>query len=150
MPTDPETDTAVRVELYRQLVATGAMPSASGVAAGLGLATEAAIESFARLGAGRAIVLEPGDSSRVRMANPFSAVPTPFVVTSAGKPFWGNCIWDSLGIPACLGADATIACSCGDCGEPMTVEVRNGRVEGAGIIHFGTPALHWWDNIIDT
>lgn len=150
MPTDQETDTAVRVELYRQLIESGATPSASAVAAGLNMSAEAATASFARLGAGRAIVLEPGDPSRVRMANPFSAVPTPFVVTAGGKQFWGNCIWDSLGIPACLGTDATIACSCGDCGEPMTVGVRNGTVSGHGMIHFGVPALHWWDNIIDT
>lgn len=150
MPTDQETDTDVRVELYRQLVATGAMPSAADVGAALSLSTKAASAAFARLSAGRAIVLEPGDPSRVRMANPFSAIPTPFVVTAGGKSFWGNCIWDSLGIPACLGTDATIACSCGDCGQPMTVEVRKGRMEGAGLIHFGVPALHWWDNIIDT
>ncbi|MBA4181976.1 MAG: hypothetical protein C0506_15400 [Anaerolinea sp.] len=150
MATDQEIDIAVRVELYRQLVTTGVTPSASDVGAGLGLSTEAATAAFARLGAGRAIVLEPGDPSRVRMANPFSAIPTPFVVTAGRRRFWGNCIWDSLGIPACLDVDATIACSCGDCGEPMTVEVRDGRVEGAGIIHFGVPALHWWDNIIDT
>lgn len=150
MATDQETDIAVRVELYRQLVATGVMPSATDVATGLSLTGEAALNSFARLGAGRAIVLEPRDPARVRMANPFSAVPTPFTVTASGRAFWGNCIWDSLGIPACLGADATIACSCGDCGEPLTVEIRDGRVEGSGIIHFGVPALHWWDNIIDT
>lgn len=150
MPTDQETDAAVRLEIYRQLVESGAMPSAAEVAAGLGLATEAAIESFARLGAGRAIVLEPGDPSRVRMAIPFSGVPTPFVVTSGGRTFWANCMWDALGIPACMGMDAVIECTCGDCGQPLNVQVRSGRVEGAGIIHFGTPARHWWDSIIDT
>jgi hypothetical protein len=36
------------------------------------------------------------------MANPFSAVPTPFLVRSGDRSWYGNCIWDALGIPAML------------------------------------------------
>lgn len=145
-----ELDTAVRVELYRQIIESGATPSAGELAEALGVSEASVVEALGRLGAGRAIVLEPGDPTRVRMANPFSAVPTPFVVRAGGKSWYGNCIWDSLGILACLGSDGSVECACGDCGDPMTVTVRDGKAEGAGIIHFGVPALHWWDDIVYT
>ena len=58
------------------------------------------------------------------------------------------CIWDALGIPAALGKDALIMAFCGDCSEPMSLEVRGGKlVRGEGLIHFAIPAHHWWDNI---
>ena len=47
-------------------------------------------------------------SSSIWMANPFSAVPTDFKVTSRGRTYFGNCIWDALGIPAILGADGLV------------------------------------------
>ena len=82
------------------------------------------------------------------MENPMPAVPSGFRVEAAGKRYWGICIWDALGIPAALGADAVITAPCGDCSESMTLEVRNGAlVRSEGIIHFAIPAHHWWDNI---
>ena len=148
--TNEDVDRRVRVALYDGLVRIGSMGSAAELAAELHTDVPVVMESFARLGASRAIVLEPDDPSRVRMANPFSAIPTPFAVTAAGRDWWGNCIWDSLGIAACLGTDATIRCSCGDCDQAMRVDIRDGRVEGSGLIHFGVPARHWWDDIIYT
>ena len=47
------------------------------------------------------------------MAEPFSAVPTPFAVYVDDQRYFGNCIWDALGIPAMLHADARIESSCG-------------------------------------
>ena len=126
------------------------MPNAASLAHDMGLAEADVRQSFQRLHDGRVIVLEPGRDDTVRMANPFSGVETPFAVEANGKRYYGNCIWDSLGIPALLGADAEILCSCGDCGGPMRVSVRAGTVEGEGIIHIGVPARHWWDDIIFT
>jgi hypothetical protein len=37
------------------------------------------------------------------MAMPLSAIPTPFQVEVGGRHFFGNCIWDALGIVAMLG-----------------------------------------------
>jgi len=83
------------------------------------------------------------------MANPFSAVPTPFVVTTPQKLYYGNCIWDALGIPAMLKTDATIDASCGCCNTAMKITVKDETVlESQGLAHFAIPAAHWWDDIV--
>ena len=87
------------------------------------------------------------------MAEPFSAVPTAFAVESGGRSWWGNCIWDALGIPAMLQRDAVIRSSCPDCGEAMTLEVRDGRLRGAalpaaGVVHYSVPAHRWWEDVV--
>jgi hypothetical protein len=84
------------------------------------------------------------------MANPFSAVPTPFLVETRSQEWWGNCIWDALGIAAMVKQDAHISTGCGDCNDALSILIRGGsaRMEGGeGIIHFSVPARRWWDNI---
>src|SRR5215212_5468851 len=79
--------------------------------------------SLERLAAARMLVLRDGE---VLMAGPFSAVPTPFRVTTPTFSCYGNCIWDALGIAATLRCDVGIDTSCGDCGAAMHVAVRGG------------------------
>ena len=84
------------------------------------------------------------------MANPFSAVPTPFLVEIGDLSWWGNCIWDALGIAAMVKGDARIVTGCADCSDEMELRVEGGRLrtEGEeGIIHFSVPARRWWENI---
>ena len=106
--------------------------------------------AFERLGEGKALVLQP-ESGEVLMAEPFSAVPTAFEVESETGSWWGNCIWDALGIPAMLDCDARIRTSCADCGEAMTLEVRDGELLPAtGVVHYALPASRWWQDIVFT
>jgi hypothetical protein len=89
------------------------------------------------------------DSGEVLMANPFSAVPTPFVVTIGERSWWGNCIWDAMGIAAMVGADAELDASCGCCGTSMKLQIPRGcRDEDSRVAHFAIPAAHWWDDIV--
>jgi Alkylmercury lyase len=83
------------------------------------------------------------------MANPLSAVPTPFrVLTDDGRSWWGNCIWDGLGILAMVGSDGIVDTTCPDCGERVEFRVENGRLQPVdAVIHFAVPAARWWDNI---
>jgi len=105
-------------------------------------------ESLERLAAGKALVLQR-DSREVLMANPFSAVPTPFAVRANDTLYYGNCIWDALGIPAMLRADARIDSSCGCCGEAMRLTVRAGQLEHLdAVVHFAVPAHRWWQDIV--
>ena len=93
------------------------------------------------------LILAP-NNGHIWSANPFCAVPSGFRVQADGTSYWGICIWDALGIPAALGKDAVIDAPCGDCGEPMRLTVRGGRlVESEGVLHFAVPARRWWDNI---
>jgi hypothetical protein len=58
------------------------------------------------------------------------------------------CIWDALGIAAALHSDAIVSAQCGDCRDPMRLEVTGGQLAaGEGVIHFAVPAAHLWDNI---
>lgn len=83
------------------------------------------------------------------MAEPFSAVPTAFHVEVGAHAWWGNCIWDALGIAALLHQDARIVTACGCCNDAMSVAIRNGKLaEAAGVVHFAIPARDWWKNVV--
>lgn len=141
---------AVRLHVYRYFVETGRPPTIAETAVALSAPSPDVEAAYRRLAEGRALVLTPG-TLEIRMANPLSAVPTAFRVEVGGRSWWGNCVWDALGIPAMLGADGRIVTACGDCGEPMTLTVERGALRpAAGLIHFAIPAARWWDDIIFT
>jgi hypothetical protein len=141
-------DRRVRLAVYRRVVADGLPPAPEDLAAELGVATTEVGASLGRLADAHVLVLMPGTSS-IWMAAPFSAVPTPFEVAVDDRRYFANCIWDALGIPACLHADARIDTSCPDCSEPMRLEVHDGalREPAEGVIHFAIPAARWWEDI---
>ncbi|HUR36610.1 MAG TPA: organomercurial lyase [Terriglobales bacterium] len=139
-------DQSLRVAIYQLIVDTGFVPSSQTLAAHLKTPHDEVKAGFQRLASGRVLVLQP--DGEILMANPFSAVPTGFVVESEGKHWWGNCIWDSLGIFAALQRDGCVRTSCGCCGSAMEVRVANGRCSGPGLAHFAIPAKHWWDDIV--
>jgi hypothetical protein len=144
-------DTRVKLTIYRTIAETARVPTSAQVAAAAGLSESAARAAFERLHAQRLLVPEPGDPTRIRMAPPFSGIPTPFPVDARGRRYYANCVWDAYGIPAALGADAVIPASDAFSGEPLTLEVRDGRpVLHPYVAHFAVPAARWWENIIDT
>ena len=127
------------------------MPTAGEIASELDMPIAMVQEAYARLGESHVFVCEPADPSRLRMANPFSAVPTPFKVSARGGAYHGNCVWDALGIVALLGGEGSVETSCPDCSEPMRLGVADGKlVECEGVVHFGVPARRWWDDIVFT
>lgn len=137
----------VRLYLFRQAAETARVPQSPEIALALGRAESEIHEALKRLAEGKVLILAPNDGS-VWAANPFCAVPSGFRVETRGKTYWGICIWDALGIVATLGTDAVIGAPCGDCGEPMKLELQGGElVHSEGTIHFAIPAHHWWDNI---
>jgi hypothetical protein len=143
-------DRDVRLAVYRKFVEEGRPPTAPEIAGGLGVAAAEVEASLRRLADGHVLVLAPG-TPYIWMANPFSAIPTPFEVLVGDRTYFGNCIWDALGIPACLGADARIRTYCPDCSEPLSLDIRNGTLEASeGVIHFAVPAARWWEDIGST
>jgi hypothetical protein len=144
-------DTTVKLHIYEVIAETTRAPTSTEVAEALA-STGAEVEAaFRRLYEKRLLVLEPGDAGRVRMAPPFSGVPTPFLVEVGGKEYYANCVWDSLGIPAALNADGRVSASDACTGEAMSLEVRGGGVVPQEcVIHFAVPAARWWDDIIYT
>src|SRR5215212_4258267 len=102
-----ETDRAVRREVYDVTMREGVPPLAGRVAAALRVSVDDIHASLRRLADAHMLVLQR-DTGEILMANPFSAVPTPFRVDAGGLSCYGNCIWDALGIPAMLQCDAEI------------------------------------------
>ena len=142
--------TAVKMHIYQQLRHTGRAPAAAECAAALGETVARAAQAYQRLAGEHLLVLEPGDSQRIRMALPFSGIETPHRVVVGDKRYYANCAWDALGIAAALGSDALIESGCDDCGEPISLQVQDGSVSGTAVAHFAVPAAHWWDDIIYT
>jgi hypothetical protein len=141
-------DTEVRRYVYDHVMNEGMPPSMTETASALSITSDAVEASFQRLADGHILVQQRG-TGEILMANPFSAVPTPFLVRAGGRSWYGNCIWDAMGIPAMLTQDATIEASCGCCGTAMHLTVVDGSLEEAsGIAHFAIPAAHWWDDIV--
>jgi Alkylmercury lyase len=141
----------VRLAVLSRAIDTTVVPSAAELAAELSLPESRIADAYRVLADGHVYVLEPTDPTRLRMANPFSAVPTAFSVATRGRVYFGNCIWDSLGIVSLLGGDGIVETACPDCREPLVLRISGRRlVAGEGVVHFSVPARHWWDDIIYT
>ena len=146
MPTDPE----VRQYVYRSTVEVGRPPTSEQVASALGLTAADVLEAFRRLNRERLLALAP-ETGEIVMAPPFSASPTPFLVTVGERSYFANCAWDSFGVAATIGKDATVEASCACCSEPITLEIRSGEpVPEPAVAHFAVPAANWWDDLTFT
>jgi len=150
----PEADfkMQVRSEVYRQFIEKGSCPTRAEIARSLRRPLPDVTSAFTQLADAHMLVLQPG--GEVLMANPLSAVPTPFVVQTQygqdSKSWYGNCIWDALGIISMLQTNGRVLTSCGCCGERMSVLVAGKRASPTpdGPVHFAIPAKHWWDDIV--
>lgn len=148
---DHDFDTRVKLAVYQITADTGSIPNASEVARAIGSVEEEVITAFTRLHSKRLLVPEPGDPARIRMAPPFSGIPTSFPVDARGRRYYANCVWDAYGVAAALQADAVIPARDGFSGEPLTLEVRGGQpMLQPYVAHFAVPAAHWWDDIVFT
>ena len=141
----------VRLAVLDAAMRSGKVSDAHTIARLLGREAADVIDAFRHLGEGHIYVVEPGDPSRLRMANPFSAVPTAFRVEVGNVSYFGNCIWDSLGIVSLLGGNGRVLTSCPDCRDPLELRVAGRRlVRAEGVVHFSVPSRHSWDDIVYT
>jgi hypothetical protein len=145
-----ETDLELRNHTYGRFVELGRAPRFDELADELNRPLEDVALGMARLHDAHAVVLEP-DGSRIRMANPFSAIPTPHRVLADGREWYANCAWDAFGILAALDVEGHVTSSCPDCGVRVEIDVRNRvPVDDDHIVHVNVPAAHWWDDIVFT
>jgi len=140
-------DLGLRQAIYNRVLAGAKMPPVSELCELVRQPAAGVRASLQRLADAHQLVLQ--EDGEILMANPFSAVPTPFIVT-AGSHFWhGNCIWDAMGIAAMLHRPVTIDASCGCCGTALTLRVPDEcSDEHPARVHFAIPAAHWWDDIV--
>ncbi len=119
-------DTQVKLAIYDITAETGSIPTSSQVSRKINIEENKVLAAFRRLHAKRLLFREPGDPHRIRMAPPFSGVPTKFPVEANGRHYYANCVWDAYGIAAALHCDAISHASDGQTGEPLMLEVKKG------------------------
>ena len=145
-----EFDTQVKLAVYRHFAETGHAPALTDVVERLGSDTESVLEAYKRLRAQRLLILE-ADGSSIRMASPFSGVPTQHIVEADGIQYFANCAWDALGILAALHKPGTVHSHCAQSAEPLHLQVGlQGPQPSDWLFHCLVPAAKWWDDIVFT
>lgn len=141
-------DWGLRSHVYATFARTGAAPSVDDLSAVTGAPAGRVTTSLRTLADARELVLDP-ERGEIRMAHPFSAVPTDFPVETPGFTCWANCAWDALGIPAILGTDASIRTTCPATGEELEFGIERRKVVGSDdiVVHLLTPLRSAWEDI---
>jgi hypothetical protein len=145
-----ELEVRAKLAIYQHFAAVGSRPSVDDVATRLGVAVPRVRELLGRLRTQRVLVLE-ADGESIRMAPPFSGVPTQHRVTSAGTSYFANCAWDALGIPAALRQTAVVHSRCEQSLEPLELAVGDRGPDACDwLFHSVVPAARWWEDIVFT
>lgn len=134
--------------IYDGAIRRSRIPSKVELSSALAVSDQDVERALSELADAHQIVLQQ-DNGEVLMANPFSAVPTPYVVSVGARSWYANCIWDAMGLAAMVGADAHLDTSCGCCGSAMKLDIPlECSDDDERVAHFAIPAAHWWDDIV--
>jgi len=145
-----EFDIQVKLAVYSHFAETGHGPAPETIAERIDSDVENVLDAYRRLRAQRLLVLEE-DGSSIRMAPPFSGVPTQHLVEADGIHYFANCAWDALGVLAALHKPGTVLSRCAQSGEPFLLTVDlDGPEPSDWLFHCLVPAAKWWDDIVFT
>ena len=140
----------VRAFVYNHFADTTHPPSVDETARHFNISIEEASAFYKELHNRHAFFLEP-ETLTVRMASPFSGIPTDFKVHANGKTYYANCAWDMFGIPATLHTDAVIEAVCAESNDSVQLEITNGQITNYDLlIHFPLPFARWYDDLVFT
>ncbi len=152
----------IRHFVYNHFADTTYAPSVDVTAAHFDISSEETGEYYKELHNRHAFFLNL-KTLTVRMANPFSGIPTDFKVHANSKTYYANCAWDMLGIPAALHTDAVIEAVCTESNETVQLEVKDGIIYALGgvpaaedgdgsnlLVHFPLPFARWYDDLTFT
>jgi len=148
-----DTDTLlwqIRHFVYKHFTDTTHPPNVDVTATHFNISKEEAGEYYKELHNRHAIFLDL-ETLTVRMANPFSGVPTDFKVHVNRRTYYANCAWDMLGIPAALHRDAVIEAKFTESNDPVQIETKNGQISNPQLlIHFPLSFSRWYDDLVFT
>lgn len=149
--TSPGPDRQIRHLVYAALAGGAAAPTAAALASALGVAAAEVRAGLERLHAAHALVLD-ADTREVRMALPFSNVPTAYRVEGPRASWNVNCAWDALAVPRLLGLREARLVDRGGAGrDGRVLTVAGGElVERDGVVSLPRPAWRWWEDIVFT
>jgi hypothetical protein len=143
-------DVRVKLAVYELFAERSRRPSPVEVAGRLNADVSEVLAAYKRLQAQRVLLLEP-DGASIRMAPPFSGLPTQHQVRIANQTYSANCAWDALGIPAAMHESALVSSRCEQTREPLRLEVGPcGPAQTQWLFHCEVPAAHWWRDLVYT
>lgn len=140
----------VRLAVYRELAATGLLPSAD-LLRSIGGSDERVERAVRLLAEQRAWALDP--AGRIVLAHPFATRSFGYSVMSATTLWWGGCAWDSFAIPHLVPdcGPVVIAGTCPACDRALAWRVDTAAPpEGDECAHFLVPTAHMWDDVVHT
>lgn len=142
--------TQVKLAVYRHFAEHGVAPTPDDTAAAINVSRDTILDAYKQLRQNRVLLVEP-DGATIRMAPPFSGVPTQHRVRAGAIEYYANCAWDALGIPAALHKPATVHSRCEQSMEPLTMEVGlEGPPPSTWLFHSLVPAAKWWNDLVFT
>lgn len=145
-----EFDTRVKLAIYHHFAETGRRPSPDDIASSVDADVDQVLKAYRNLRAERVLVLED-DGASIRMAPPFSGVPTQHRIEVEGKDYYANCAWDALGVVAALQKPGTVHSRCEQSGEPLHLSIPlDGPEPSDWYFHCLVPAAEWWQDIVFT
>lgn len=148
-------DVDVKVAVYRHIAESGRVPTAAECAERVGAPVADIVAAWERLQSNRLLLLAAGPSGEdapwIRMAPPFSGVPTQHAVEVRGTEYFANCAWDALGVVAALGGEGVVRSRCERSRVPLELECGpDGPPPSDWLFHCHVPAAHWWDDLVFT
>jgi mercuric ion transport protein len=133
---------AVRRYILAQYPLQGRAPTVREISQAFGLTPDDTKTILQRLQAWDMLGLEP-ESSLIRLAYPFSSVPTPHAVNfdqwSEAKPVYAQCAIDALGLAFMLHRDLSITSSCASCAKAIAITVRDQTI----VAHSPSETVVW-------
>jgi hypothetical protein len=143
-------DLELQMAVYRHFVFTGASPTLAVMRARLGAADDEITEGYRRLYA-RRLLVPAEDFASIRMAPPFSGVPTQHKAVVNGASYFANCAWDAFGVVSALGGTGEVFSRCECTFEPLTLHLTpEGPSISPWLFHCPVPAARWWQDIVFT
>lgn len=151
--TDEQTVSRVRLSIFEKFLADARAPVVEELMTEFSLSRAEVTAILDQLVAARHIALVPG-SARILMAFPFSAIATPFLVTTRRQEYFANCAWDAVAFHAMLGDEVHVESFCHHCAAPIRIELRDGRATlvepNETLIYLALRPTQWWENIVTT
>jgi hypothetical protein len=142
-----------RLSIFEHFLEHAAPPVAEQVMNEFSLSRSAATNVLRELEAARHIALVKG-TARILMAFPFSAIATPFRVTTRGQTYFANCAWDAIAFHAMLADDVRVDSFCHHCAAPIQVELKAGHATHVdppdSLVYLALRPTEWWSDIIAT
>lgn len=143
-------DATLRTAVYRHFATTGQSPTFDAMREATGATNEQVRDGYRRLYAKRMLV-PTGDFVSIRMAPPFSGVPTQHHVAVNGTQYFANCAWDAFGVVSALGGTGDVLSRCEQTLEPLVLRLTpDGPPPSGWLFHCVVPASEWWNDIVFT